>query len=83
MHEVQYMLKMKHKRALSRSAQHIDLVHLMQSLNVSHAVCSIGISKHNFGTKKDARCAKCVHLQHETMTNVVHIEATKQCTPVH
>ena len=36
-----------------------------------------------FGTKKDARSAKCVHLQHRTMTNAVRIGAQKQCTPVH
>ena len=65
-----------------RAVYNAELVHLMQSLNVSHAVRSVGISSHNFGTEKDARSAKCVHLQHMTMTNAVHIEAAKQCTPV-
>ena len=49
-----------------------ELVHLMQYLNVSDAVRRVGITSHNFGRKKHARSAKCVHLKHRTMTNAVH-----------
>ena len=31
-----------------------------------------------FGTKKDARSAKCVHLQHRTMTNAVHTRTLRK-----
>ena len=82
--EVQYMLKMKHKRrTFTQCTTLAELVHLMHSLNVSHAVRSVDISSHNFGTKKDARSAKCVHLQHRTIMNAVRIGEQKQCTTVH
>ena len=72
-HEVKYMLKMKHKekhfRAVHKSRISApDVILKCKSCSPQHWHSQSQL----FGTKKDARSAKCVHLQHRTMTNAVH-----------
>ena len=59
-----------------------ELMHLMQSLSVSHAVRSVGITSHNFSTKEACTQWKNVYTSSPRPWRKQCIEATKKCTPL-